>query len=253
MPGRGPASISRTRPWAVRWSASAVSSAPSRPSRFISYTAKMTRQCGEWALTSRVVRALLELGPPQARVLILPLKTLSLGMPWPARRRAGSRRPAQGRSKGRGWCRLLRPGLRAGSRDRHGLMAGRALHGPRTRGTRPRSASDAQGLAAWEGQSGPAYLDDLWGGVSSQPCVSWRRARRTSLDVDHCPTCRPGLLILDESACRVVPAVGCEQQLRSGNSAGYAARRRECLVAHSALTGRITPSWLLSRRLRLRT
>src|SRR3954468_9808592 len=46
MPGRGPASISRMRPWAVRWSASAVSSAASRPSRFISYTVKMTRQCG---------------------------------------------------------------------------------------------------------------------------------------------------------------------------------------------------------------
>lgn len=109
---------------------------------------------------------------------------------------------------------------------------------------------------AWrhgEGQSGPAYLDDLWGGVSPQPCVSWRRARRTSLDVGRCPTCRPGLLILDESACRVVSAVGCEQQLCSRSSAGYAARRRECLVAYSALTGRVTPSWLLSRWLRLRT
>jgi uncharacterized protein (DUF1330 family) len=35
MPGSGPASISRMRPWAVRWSASAVSSAASRPSRFL--------------------------------------------------------------------------------------------------------------------------------------------------------------------------------------------------------------------------
>jgi hypothetical protein len=36
----------RTRPWAVRWSARAVSSAASRPRRFISYTVRMTRQCG---------------------------------------------------------------------------------------------------------------------------------------------------------------------------------------------------------------
>ncbi len=97
---------------------------------------------------------------------------------------------------------------------------------------------------AWrhgEGQSGPAHLDDLWGGVSSQPCVSWRRARRTSLDVGRCPT------------CRVVSAVGCGQQLCSRSSAEHAARRRECLVAYSALTGRVTPSWLPSRWLRLRT
>src|SRR4051794_19379425 len=44
----------RTRPWALRWSARAVSSAASRPSRFLSLTVRMTRQCGV-AVTVRLV------------------------------------------------------------------------------------------------------------------------------------------------------------------------------------------------------
>ena len=66
----------------VRWSASAVSSAASRPSRFISHTVKMTRQCGAWALISRAVfRAFSNRGRTRTRVLIFSLKILSLGMP----------------------------------------------------------------------------------------------------------------------------------------------------------------------------
>ncbi|MFI2436149.1 hypothetical protein [Streptomyces sp. NPDC018693] len=65
---------------AVRWSANAASSAASRPGRFISYTVKMTRQCGACALISRRTKSLLEGGPSRTRVLILSLKILSLGM-----------------------------------------------------------------------------------------------------------------------------------------------------------------------------
>ncbi|MGW5680299.1 hypothetical protein ACWEV4_35500, partial [Streptomyces sp. NPDC003860] len=55
----------------MRWSASAVSSAASRPRRFISYTVKMTGQCGACALTSRAVRsASSNLGRTRMRVLI---------------------------------------------------------------------------------------------------------------------------------------------------------------------------------------
>lgn len=83
MPGRGPASISRMRPWAVRWSASAVSSAASRPSRIISYTVKMTRQCGACALISReAASAASNFERTRTRLLIFSLKILSLGMPW---------------------------------------------------------------------------------------------------------------------------------------------------------------------------
>ncbi len=82
MPGRGPASISRTRPWAVRWSASAVSSAASRPRRFISYTVKMTRQCGAWALIWRAsASAASNWGRTRTRVLIFSENTLSWSMP----------------------------------------------------------------------------------------------------------------------------------------------------------------------------
>lgn len=66
--GRGPASISRTRPWAVRWSASAVRSAASRPRRFISYTMKMTRQRGAWALICRAKNKICE---PNRRLAII--------------------------------------------------------------------------------------------------------------------------------------------------------------------------------------
>jgi hypothetical protein len=79
---QGAASIARTRPWAVRWSASAVSSAASRPSRFISNTVKMTRQYRACALTSRaVLSASSNQGRTRTRVLIFSLKILSLEMP----------------------------------------------------------------------------------------------------------------------------------------------------------------------------
>lgn len=84
MPGRGPASISRTGPWVVRWSAKAAkaaSSAGSRPSRFISYAVKTARQRGACALTSRaVLSASLNRGWTRTQVLIFPPKISSLGM-----------------------------------------------------------------------------------------------------------------------------------------------------------------------------
>lgn len=77
-PGSGPASISRTRPCALRWSARAVSSAASRPRRFISWTVRMTRQCGAWALISRAsARAASNCGRTRTRVEIFSEKILS--------------------------------------------------------------------------------------------------------------------------------------------------------------------------------
>ncbi|KOG42273.1 hypothetical protein ADK74_16885 [Streptomyces decoyicus] len=59
-----------------------MSSAASRPGRFISHTVKMARQCGACALTSRAVRsASSNRGRTRTRVLIFSLKILSLGMP----------------------------------------------------------------------------------------------------------------------------------------------------------------------------
>lgn len=83
MPVSGPASISSARSCSVRWSARAVSSAASRPRRFISNTVKMTRQCGACALISRAVfSASSNCGRTLIRVLIFSLKILSLPMPY---------------------------------------------------------------------------------------------------------------------------------------------------------------------------
>lgn len=82
MPASGPASISSTRPCAVMWSASPVSSAASRPSRFISYTVRMTRQCGACALICRAsASAASNWGRTFTRVEIFSDKIFSRPMP----------------------------------------------------------------------------------------------------------------------------------------------------------------------------
>jgi hypothetical protein len=152
----------------VRWLASAASSAASRPSPFISYTVsytvRMTRQCGAWALTSRAVRAPPRTGP-SADAGADPS-----GCRGPQGVEPGVVVLPKGGARGAGGA-VSYAGLRAGSRDRHGLMAGRALHDPPTRGTRPRSASGGRAWRHGEGQSGPAYLDDLWGGSRRSGCL----------------------------------------------------------------------------------
>jgi hypothetical protein len=177
--------------------------------------------------------------------------------PHPGRASPGGRRPAEQRGVG------LSPGAGRGRPFRAGVCspwvkktagAGRAVRGPRMRGSRPRSASGAQGLVVW-GRAGAALVprwSSGWGLVAAV-CLVEAGPGGASREVGRCPVCRPGLLVPGESACRVVPAGGCEQRLRSGHSAGYAARRRGCLVAYSAPNGEVTTSWPLSRRLRLRT
>lgn len=193
MPGRGPASISRTRPWAVRWSASAVSSAASRPSRFISYTVKMTRQCGAWALTSCAVRAPPRTGPSADAGADLLVEDL---VPRDAVARKASSWESSSCPRAEQRVRVV-PSLTPASAPALVNVTDSWQAEPSTVRARVELVHGQRRMhRAWrhgEGQSGPAYPDDLWGGVSSQPCVSWRRARRTSLDVGRCPTCRPGL------------------------------------------------------------
>ncbi|MER7118400.1 hypothetical protein ACFQL8_09175 [Streptomyces goshikiensis] len=59
-----------------------MSNAVFRPSRFISYTVKVTRQCGAWALISRALaRPYSNFGRFGTRVLVFAAKNLWRGMP----------------------------------------------------------------------------------------------------------------------------------------------------------------------------
>lgn len=78
-PARRPSHGGSSARW--RWSASAVSSAASRPSRFVAWTVNSTRQCGAWPLICRAGEGGLEPRTDPMRVLIFSEEILSRGMP----------------------------------------------------------------------------------------------------------------------------------------------------------------------------
>lgn len=141
------------------------------PSRFISYTVKMTRQCGTWALTSCAVRAPPRTGPSADAGADLLVEDL---VPRDAVARKASSWESSSCPRAEQRARVV-PSLTPASAPALVIVTDSWQAEPPTVRARVELVHGQRRMhRAWrhgEGQSGPACPDDLWGGVSSQPCV----------------------------------------------------------------------------------